>query len=236
MSKVLVIGDIHEPVAHPAYLAFCRDIGEAWSCDRIHFIGDVVDWHGISFHARHPYAPGPKDEYELALAAVQKWCATFPKATVSIGNHDERVFRLAETVNIPAFLIKDYKDVWDTPKWTWEHETTIDDVYYFHGTGNSGIHPAYNVMTKMGMSVVMGHIHSAGGVKPMVNPLRRFVSMDTGCGVDDKAAAMAYGRHTKRRSVIGCGVVIDGHPYHEMMPMGPGEKYHRSRFKQGVSL
>src|SRR4051794_35024646 len=100
--RVLVIGDIHEPVSHPGYLAFCRDLRQRYKCDQVIFIGDVVDWHAVSFHAHHPEAPGPKDEYELAKAGVALWRNEFPKALVCIGNHDERLIRLAETVNIPA--------------------------------------------------------------------------------------------------------------------------------------
>lgn len=231
MSKVLVVGDVHAPVTHPAYLTFCRDIADQWGCNRIHFIGDVVDWHTISFHARHPEAPGATDEYERALYCVQEWYEAFPKATVSIGNHDARVVRLAESVNIPAFLVRDYAEIWQTPKWTWEYETIIDDIYLTHGTGRRGVHPAYHAMQGMGMSVVMGHIHTAGGVKFAANPRRLLFGMDTGCGIDDRAAAMAYGVHLPKKSIIGCGVLIDGYPYYEPMPMGKGQPYHRSRFK-----
>lgn len=230
MSRVLVIGDIHAPVTHPGYLAFCEDMAIKWKCDRIHFIGDVIDWHTVSVHAKHPDAPGTRDEYEAAMKAVRGWHKTFPKATVSIGNHDERPRRLAESVNICDTLIKSYREMWHTPGWRWEYETIIDGIYYFHGIGFGGIHPAYNAMAKMCMSVVMGHVHTAGGVKWLVNPRMRIFGMDTGCGIDDRAAAMLYGRHLKRKSVISCGVVIDRHPYHLMMPLARGEKYHRSRF------
>jgi hypothetical protein len=54
--------------------------------------------------------------------------------------------------------------------------------------------------------------------------------MDTGCGVDDSHPAFSYGKNFLRRSVLSCGVVIDGVPYHEIMPMARGEKYHKSRF------
>lgn len=231
MSRVLVVGDVHAPVEHPGYFSFIKDIYDSWDCNRVHFIGDLVDWHGISFHLQHPESPGVRDEYEQAKWEVTKWCAYFPKATVSIGNHDERVIRLAETVGIPASFLRSYSDIWNTPKWSWEYETIIDGVYYFHGTGHSGVHPAYNAMTTMCMSVCMGHVHHAGGIKWKVNPITRIFGMDVGSGIDDQAYAMAYNRHSKKKSVLSCGVVIDGHPYHEMMPMGEGEKYHRSRFK-----
>lgn len=227
--RILVIGDIHEPVSHPGYLPFCRDLRTRHKCDTVVFIGDVVDWHGISFHAHHPEAPGPVDEYELALEKVRKWCRAFPEAQVCIGNHDERVIRLAESVDIPARFLRDYKEVWDTPDWKWDYEHVLDDTYFFHGTGNGGMHPAFNAMKKMLMSTVMGHIHTAAGVKWAANPQRRIFGMDTGCGVDDKAYAFAYGRHTKQRSILSAGVVLDGIPYHEIMQCGPGEKYHKHK-------
>jgi predicted phosphodiesterase len=229
--RTLVIGDVHEPVAHPGYLQFCRDLREQWKCDDVVFIGDIVDWHGISFHAKHPDAPGPKDEYELALAKVHLWEKVFPKARVCIGNHDARVVRIAEENGIPSKLIRDYNETWHTPGWDWRNEHTSDDVYYFHGVGCGGAYPAANAMRKMLMSVCIGHVHSAGGIKWAANPSRRIFGLDTGCGIDDRAYAFAYGEHLKVRSILSAAVILDGVPYHEIMPCGPGERYHRSRFK-----
>ena len=58
MSRVLVIGDVHEPATHPAYRAFVSDLYSAWNCDRVVFIGDVVDHHCISFHKKDVDADG----------------------------------------------------------------------------------------------------------------------------------------------------------------------------------
>lgn len=233
MSRVLVIGDIHEPCSHPGYLPFVRDLQRKHKTDKVVFIGDVVDWTAVSFHAHNPECPGPKDEYLLAAEKVKKWNKAFPVAKVCIGNHDERLLRLAETVNIPAYFLRDYGDIWKTPKWDWAGEHVMDDVYYFHGTGNSGMHPAFNAMKKMLMSTVMGHCHTAAGVKWAANPNRRIFGLDTGCGIDDKAAAFAYGRHFKARSILSAAVVLDGLPYHEVMPCGPGEKYHKRKWLKG---
>lgn len=229
--RTLVIGDIHEPVAHPGYCNFCQDLGSKHKVDDVIFIGDVVDWHAVSFHAHHPDAPGPKDEYELAKAGVKKWYRAFPKAKVCIGNHDERLVRLAETVNIPAKFLRTYNDIWETPKWDWQPEYVQEDVYYFHGTGSGGMHPAFCTMQKMLMSTVQGHVHSAGGIKWRANPQRRVFGMDTGCGIDDRAIAFAYGHNLKTRSILSAGLVIDGVPQHCIMPCGAGEKYHRSRYE-----
>lgn len=232
MSRVLIIGDIHAPVDHPGYLPFCRDLYRQWKCDQVVFIGDVVDWHAVSFHAHHPDCPGPSDEYALAKQSVQRWYKAFPKALVCIGNHDERLIRLAESVNIPARFLRNYADIWGTPGWTWAYDHTIDDVYYFHGVGNGGVFPAYNASRKMLMSVVMGHNHTAAGIKWLVNPSRRIFSMDVGCGIDVSAYQFAYGQHARQKPVVSAGVVLDGIPYLEICPIGQGELYSRRRFKK----
>lgn len=229
--RILCIPDLHEPSSRKGALDFCRELRRKYKTNKTVFIGDVTDSHSISFHAHHPEMPGPKDEHELAYKAIQKWHKAFPKADVVLGNHDRRVIRLAESVSIPAKFLRAYKDIWDTPKWTWADEFIYDEVYYTHGDGcGSGLYPAFNLVRQMGMSVCIGHHHSAGGVKWMVNPLRRMFGLDVGSLIDDKAMAFAYGSRTKKRSVLSAAVVLDGVPHHIVMPAGKGEKYHDSNY------
>ena len=231
MSRVLVLPDLHEPSSRPGALAFCRDLRRKYKTDTTVFIGDVTDWHSISFHAHHPEMPGPSDEYELAFKCLQKWYKAFPKATVCLGNHDRRIVRLAESVNIPKRWIRGYGEGWKTPGWKWVGGIVIDEVSYDHGEGQGGsMYPAFNKMKNMGMSCVLGHHHSAGGVKWLVNPLRRMFGLDTGALIDDKSMAFAYNKKAIRRSVLSAAVVIDGVPQHIIMPCGRGEKYHDSKF------
>lgn len=230
--KVLVIGDTHFPAVHPAYLSFCEDVAEKFNCNTFLHIGDVVDLHAISRWDALPEAPGAQDEHEQTKRVIRKWHKVFPKLIVTEGNHDYRQYRQARTVNIPARFLKGYNELYETNGWKWLPEVIIDGVYYFHGTGVSGLHPAYNTMQKMLMSTVMGHIHTAAGVKWRANPEKRLFGLDTGCGVDDKHLAFKYGEHLKVRSILSCGVVIDGMPQHVIMPCGEGEKYHRRRFEK----
>jgi hypothetical protein len=133
-------------------------------------------------------------------------------------------------VNIPSKFLRDHADVWDTPGWEWKDDFIIDDVYYFHGEGTGGVHPAFNSMLKQLMSVVQGHVHGAGGVKWRANPQRRIFGLDTGCGVDDSSYAFAYAKQQKLRSILSAAVILDGVPQHIIMPCGPGEAFHRSNF------
>lgn len=233
MSRVMVIGDTHLPATHPGYLAFCQDISDVWDCDTVVHIGDVVDWNAISFHDKHPDLPSPKDEFEIVQGMLEPWKDAFPDAKVCIGNHCSRVARLAESASIPAEFLRSYSDIWDTPGWDWQEKHIINGVLYMHGNRRSGLNPALNaVKSGMGMSVVMGHVHTAGGVHWLFGPQSRWFGMDTGCGADQKHPAMRYAHDRDRKWALSCGVVIDGHPYHEVMPCGPGETYHRSKFEK----
>lgn len=229
--RVLAVGDIHAPATHPGYPQFCKDLYVKWDCDTVVFIGDVIDFQAISFHANNPNCPGADDEYVLARQQIQAWKRTFPVANVCIGNHDERVLRLAESVNIPARFIRDYSETWGTPGWNWKHEHILDGVYYFHGTGQGGVHPAWCASGKLLMPVVMGHCHSRSGVKWRANPMRRIFSVDVGSGIDVDAYQFAYGKHQKERPILSAAVILDGVPYHEIMPCGRKERYHKSRFQ-----
>ena len=229
--RVLAVGDIHSPVTRKGYLAFNKDVRRKKKCDTVVLIGDVVDWTAISFHARNPEAPGPVDEYNMAKACIQEWYKAFPDAIVTIGNHDARPRRVAEAGGIPARFLRNYNEIWGTPKWKWVTHTIIDGVYYCHGhKKGGGKTPAWNLSAKMGMSVVLGHNHSKGGVNWSANPLRRWFGMDTGCGIDDEAYAFAYAEEQVTRSILSTSVVIDGVPEHIIMKCGHGEKYHDSNF------
>ncbi len=229
--KVLAIGDLHLPVAHPGYLQFCKDLYKEWDCDTVVFIGDVADQQAISFHAANPECPGPTDEFALTKQQIAKWHKAFPVAKVCLGNHDMRVLRLAESVNIPSKYLRNHSDVWSTPKWDWQYSFIIDGVYYFHGEGTSGLYPAANATRKLLCSVVMGHTHAASGIYHVANPLSRTFGLDVGCGIDVRAFQFAYGKHYLRRPILSAGIILDGTPYHEVMKCGRGELYHHSNFK-----
>lgn len=227
MSKCLIIPDLHLPCSRPHAIEFCKEIQKKYKCDTVVFIGDILDFHAVSFHAQHPEMPGPTNEFTLAYQELQRWYKAFPKAKVCIGNHDYRVIRLAESVNIPKKFLREFAEVWDTPKWDWKDEHIIDNVLYFHGTGGGGgLIPAYNKMKSLSMSVVLGHFHSRAGIKFLVSHKSRLFGMDVGTLINDRSMAFAYGKYNVERSVLSCGVVINGHPYLELMPISKGEKFY----------
>lgn len=243
MARVGIISDTHFPAMHPASLAFIMDIFDSWDVQRVVHIGDVSDLHGPSFHDHHPAMPGPRDEFKQAVACVRTLDNALHEAglvsaknplLVCEGNHDDRPKRVAAKYGVTQEFLLPHAEVWGTKDWVWALEHEIDDVLYMHGHKKcgGGQHPAHLTLKKgLDMSLVVGHYHTIGGVNPL--PGRRSLrwGMDVGCLVDRLHPAMAYSEGGSMKQMLSCGVVIDSHPYYEMMPCGRGQKYDRRKFK-----
>ncbi len=228
-----IVGDIHEPFVHPLYMEFCSDIFSEYNVDRVHFAGDVVDHHYLGSWDTDPSGHGGMREADLASEGIEKWYKRFPKASVSVGNHDIRHLMQAKRGGItPERYIRPYNEIWSTYGWDWQMEHRFDSVVYEHGTGSSGEHGAHKRANKRRCSLVMGHIHSGGGVQYCTGPTDRIFALNVGCGIDISAYAFEYGKQHPTRETLGCGVVIDGvHAIFEIMPCGPKEKYRKPRAK-----
>ena len=48
--RVLVVGDLHLPFTHENYLGFCKRIYKQYKCNKVVFIGDIIDNHYTSYH------------------------------------------------------------------------------------------------------------------------------------------------------------------------------------------
>lgn len=201
MSKVLVIGDIHEPFCLDGYLQHCKNVYKEFNCNKVVFIGDIIDSHYSSFHSTDPDGMSAKDELNLSIKKLRKWHKAFPKATVIIGNHDRIVARKALANGISAKWIKEYKDVLEVPSWNFKTDETIDNVLYVHGEGAT----AFTKAKTLFQSVVAGHTHT----KCYIEYMNNVFGMQVGCGVDKDSYAMAYAKNYAPPQ-IACGVVLDG--------------------------
>ena len=203
--RILVIGDIHAPFTLDGYLEFCKETYAKYNCNQVIFIGDIIDNHYSSFHATDPDGMGGGDELDIAIKVVKKWAKAFPKADVTIGNHDRIIMRKAFDSQIPSRWIKSYNDVLGT-KWNWVEQIVYDNVQYVHGEGGTARTKSKNDM----MSTVQGHIHTQAYCEWNVGKKFRVFGMQVGCGVDAKSYAAAYAKNFKKQA-IGCGVVLGGH-------------------------
>lgn len=218
-SNVLVIGDLHAPFVREGYLEHCKEIYKKRGCNKVVFIGDLIDNHYSSYHEQDPDGYGAGEELERAIAVVQEWYKAFPKAKVCIGNHDAIICRKAFSAGISNKWIKDYDEVLGTPGWDFAQEHIIDGVLYVHGTGSSG-KGACKRIREWQTSLVQGHIHTECFIDWYCTKDKRLFAMQVGCGVDDRSYAMAYAKNFTKKYIIACGTVEDQgtlpilHPMH----------------------
>ena len=212
MSRVLIIGDVHAPCMRQGYVDFLSDTYDAWDCDEVVMIGDLVDHTALSFHTKNPRLKNPMGELSEALEQIELLTDAFPAADMLIGNHDCLPHRWCLEVGIPPEFLRSPQDLWQLPK-TWTvhsryEQVVVDDVIYQHG--DRGRASAVLNAKDEFKSCVQGHHHSKAGVEFFANKFTRIFGMQVGCGVDDRKLAMDYGKKYTSKSILGCGVVLDG--------------------------
>ena len=204
-SRILVIGDLHCPFELKEYFNFCVNTYKKHNCNKVIFIGDLIDNHYISFWPTDPDGYGGGHELERAIDCLKKWIQEFPIADVLIGNHDRLVMRRAFDSAIPKVWIKSYNEVLGT-NWNWVERVVYDNVQYVHGEGGTARTKAKNDF----FSTVQGHIHTQAYTEWMIGRKKKIFGMQVGCGIDTSSYAQAYAKHFKKQA-IGCGIVIGGH-------------------------
>ena len=215
-SRVLVIGDLHEPFCLDSYLKHCKDVYAKYNCNRVVFIGDVIDNHYSSYHETNADGMGGGDELDLAIDRIARWYRAFPKADVTIGNHDRIIARKAQTSSIPKRWVRDYSEVLNTPNWNFIERVVIDDVQYIHGEGGTARTKCRADM----MNTVQGHLHTQAYCEHYVGQKFRVFGLQTGCGINHESYAMAYAKYGKKPAV-GCAVILNNGqtPLNLLMPL-----------------
>jgi metallophosphoesterase superfamily enzyme len=204
-QNILVIGDLHEPFCLDGYLSHCKETYHKYKCNKVVFIGDIIDNHYSSYHETDANGMGGADELEFAIDKIAKWYKAFPDADVCIGNHDRIIMRKAQTSAIPSKWIKKYKDVLETPNWNFTEEVIYNNVRYVHGDKSS---KARTAAKRDMMSTVTGHFHTDLYVEWFFGKTRAIFAMGVGCGINSKSYAMGYMQGGKKEAVA-CGVVLN---------------------------
>ena len=223
MSNVLVIGDTHCPGMLSGYVEHLAQIKRKYKCDKVVHIGDLVDWHAISYHAKVQGTPKAEQEVKEAKEQIKKLVKAFPNVHWLLGNHDSLPARKAADADLPLSLLKSESVFWELPK-TWKvypryHKLIIDKVIYSHGeVGSGGKHAAYLQARENFQSTVIGHLHGQSAVTWFANQNNLVFGMSVGCGIDREKMQFEYGAKFNSKPIISCGVVIDGkYPYLEPM-------------------
>lgn len=204
-SIVLAIGDLHEPFCLEGYLDFCIETYNKYNCNKVVFIGDVIDNHYSSYHETDTDGMSGGQELDMAIMRIADWYKAFPKADVTIGNHDRLIMRKAQTGAVPKKWIKKYKEVLETPGWNFTERVIIDDVQYVHGESGTASAKCRADM----MSTVQGHLHTQCYTQWFAGANFKIFGTQIGCGINHDSYAMAYAKAGKK-PIIGCAVIING--------------------------
>jgi hypothetical protein len=215
-ETVLAIPDMHHPFCHPDALAFLQLVRRTYQPTKIVCLGDEVDFHALSKYPKDPNGLSPGGELSRAIEALIPFYREFPEVLVCESNHTVRGHKLAFQAGIPQAFLAHISAVLNAPDgWKWASSWEIDGVRYFHGdAGRSGQYAHLAYLKAFKQPVVIGHIHSYGGVNFEGNHF----AVNSGCLIDEAAYCFAYAKNMPIRPSLGCTIVSGGKSAH-FIPM-----------------
>ena len=219
-DNIMVIPDIHAPYQHPDALPFLTLVRDTFQPDLVVNLGDELDYHAMSFHDSDPNLDSAGAELENAKVFMRALHTEFPEVLVCHSNHGSMAFRRAKAHGIPVQLIKRYRDVifpeHSAPGWSWAGSwrvgTPMGEVLFKHQASGILTDAAHN-----SCNLVVGHSHGNFSIEYSASSSHLYYGMYCGCLIDKDSMAFAYGKHSLRKPIVGCGMIINGRPV--LLPM-----------------
>ena len=81
-------------------------------------------------------------------------------------------------------------------------------------------HQATNVLTEAAhnaCNLIVGHNHGDFNIAYSASSAHLYYGVTAGCLIDKNSLAFAYGKHTVRKPIVGCVMVLEGRPV--LIPM-----------------
>lgn len=219
-KRVLIIPDEHRPYHHPDSYKFLTEIKRQFKPEKVIHLGDEVDGHAISFHDSDNDLMSAGQELEAAIESIQREIhPLFKHLYLLESNHGSLIYRKAKHHGIPIHHLKSLSEVYETPMWSWHTEimlkTKLGQVYLCHGKSSV----PFKVAMSMGCSSIQGHFHSEFRIMwRQFADNRRIFDCISGCLIDPKHDAFAYGKNILPKPMLGATIVhANGIP--ETVPM-----------------
>lgn len=218
-KRILIIPDCHIPYSHKDYIKFLTRVKEKFDPEVIINLGDELDYHAVSFHKSESELFSAGHELDKAIIEIQEGLhKLFPKMHLLESNHGSLVFRRLKHEGIPVRVLKPLPELYETPNWEWHEDmllnTNIGKVYLCHGRSGT-----YGKMTKeYGTHCIQGHFHGKFELTWHVNALSTRYNLFSGCLVDRKSLAMAYGKNNLPMPILGC-TLIGKSGFPKLVPM-----------------
>lgn len=218
---ILHIPDQHAPYHHEDALEFLTAVKLAFNPDLIINAGDETDKHAMSFHDSDPNLDSAGAELERAKLFLADLARVFPDMLLCDSNHGSMHYRKAKAHGIPVQYLKTYRDIL-FPKgggdgWVWAESwrvrTPMGDVLAKHqASGTALVDAAHNQC-----NLLVGHNHGNYSIEYSASSKMLYWACYGGCLIDKDSLAFAYGKHTLRKPVLGCTVILEGRPM--LVPM-----------------
>lgn len=219
--RILVIPDQHAPYQHPDTIDFLIAVAAEVKPELVVNLGDETDYHALSFHDSDPNLDSAGAELEKAKKWLRQLNKVFPEQLVCDSNHGSMVFRKAKHHGIPVQVLKSYREVlfgkrggkgWHWAE-SWRVRTPAGDVLFKHQpSGDILVDAAHNQANLM-----VGHHHGKFSVEYSASSQFLYWGAYSGCLIDKDSYAFAYGKHTLRKPIIGCTIIVNGLPH--LIPM-----------------
>lgn len=225
-GTILIIPDLHIPAHHRDAFKFLKKVKDTCHPDLIVNVGDLGDFHSISYHEHDPDLPNPGKELSLVRDYVGNLSHIFPEMVCLFGNHDKLIQRKLLTLGLPTEAMRNFSDIINAPEdWQWVNDfkckTPRGEVYFVHGKTQV----PNKLAQMMGISCVQGHYHTKFYISYYATPTGLYWDMNVGSLVDKDHPAMAYGTYNLGKPVLGCAVIKDGKPMLVPMQMKPGGRW-----------
>lgn len=220
-NTILVIPDQHAPYQHRDALDFLTAVQTAFNPQLVVNLGDELDYHAMSFHDSDPNLDSAGVELEKGKRWLHKLAKLFPNQLICDSNHGSMHYRKAKAHGLPVQLLRTYREIvfpqggGDGWHWaeSWRVQTAAGPVLFKHqSSGTILVDAAHNQANLM-----VGHNHGNFSIEYSASSAFLYWGCYSGCLIDKDAYAFAYGKHTLRKPVIGCTVILNGCPM--LIPM-----------------
>lgn len=212
--RICFVPDIHLPYEAPGLMSFLRDVKRVHGpFDEVVQSGDLFDFLAFKRFPKSPDEDSVTQEFDSARIQAKALAQIFPKMTITIGNHEARLFKRVEEVGVPAAFLRSLHDVLELPDgWRFVNEYETDGILFMHGDGVGGQGATAQLINRFRQNICIGHLHGQAGVTWLNNGRETCFGLVGGCLIDRKAAAFRYGQYAKDQPVLGCWIIEDQVP------------------------
>ncbi len=202
---------MHIPYHHPDSFRFLKALKAKLKPDLVVSLGDLADFHDLSFHDSDPELMSVGDELKALQKHAKGLEKIFPKLIIIGSNHGDLPARRAFASKMPKSFLRPYNDIYGVNKgWQFVDELYLEDgnklYYHTHGVSKNGL----KLAKERGVCTIQGHYHTEFRVDYASNPRDLLWSLQAGCLIDPKGLAFAYDRLNQTRPIIGTGSCIYG--------------------------